>query len=703
MMTCRALSRLLVTASFGVLFAVGWAAPLQAQINPVAAPSTCAGAGECLCDNSYQDCRSPILALINRETVGIDVSFWFMSDSRYASALIQRWQAGVPVRVILDTRADANYPANKSVRDLLVTAGIPIRNYRGGAINHWKMMLFAGQGKVEFSAANYSVGSYSPSPSNGAYTNYVDEAIYFTSDQTIVNSFMTKFDDQWTDTTTFANFANITTPLARNYSTFPVSAALNFVPDQNFETRLASQIKYENRQIDAVIFRVTSAKIPDALIARHNAGVPVRLITEPNQYRTPAYMWDAYNIDRMYMAGIQIKIKNNTTDQDMHQKSIILYSRGLAPAGSNTPMAIFGSSNWTSASAARQEEHNYFTAKPWMVDWFERQFERKWNSEKADGTPTPTTMYIPFTPRPPETPVYASPADASAGAVGSSVTLKWEGGWYAFKYDIYLDTTPTFSKPFTANYTPSTATAGVRSTKESYSVAGLQPATTYYWKIVSKTMANKTRTGPTWSFTTGGTATPPATTGTLGTGDILIHGMDGQIVGTAWKKISDSSAAGGQRLSNPNRNVAKIATASASPASYAQFTFNAVAGKPYRLWIRGRADGDDINNDSVFIQFSGAVNASNAPIYRIGSTSATPYILENCSGCGLLLWGWQDNAYGLNVSSAPIYFAKTGPQTIRIQQREDGLSIDQIMLSPVKFRTTRPGALKNDNTIYPRQ
>ena len=238
-----------------------------------------------------------------------------------------------------------------------------------------------------------------------------------------------------------------------------------------------------------------------------------------------------------------------------------------------------------------------------MVDWFERQFERKWNSEKADGTPTPKTMYIPFAPRPPETPVYASPADGSAGAVGSSVTLRWEGGRYAFKYDIYLDTTPTFSKPFTAGYTPSTATAGVRSTKESYSIAGLRPGTTYYWKIVSKTMANKTRTGPTRSFTTGGTAAPPGTTGTLGTGDILVYGMDGQIVGTAWKKISDAGAAGGQRLSNPNHNAAKVATASASPASYAQFTFNAVAGKPYRLWIRGRADGNDYNNDSVFIQF----------------------------------------------------------------------------------------------------
>jgi hypothetical protein len=130
----------------------------------------------------------------------------------------QAWQAGVSIRVILDTKADSTYNGNKAVRDTLVNAGIPIRNYRGSAINHWKMMLFAGQGKVEFSAANYADGSYSPSPLDGAYTNYVDEAIDFTDDPAIVNSFMKKYDDQWTDTTTFVNFANIFTPLARRYS-----------------------------------------------------------------------------------------------------------------------------------------------------------------------------------------------------------------------------------------------------------------------------------------------------------------------------------------------------------------------------------------------------------------------------------------------------------------------------------------------------
>ena len=38
-----------------------------------------------------------------------------------------------------------------------------------------------------------------------------------------------------------------------------------------------------------------------------------------------------------------------------------------------------------------------------------------------------------------------------------------------------------------------------------------------------------------------------------------------------------------------------------------------------------------------------------------------------------------------------VYFNTTGPQRMRIQTREDGLSIDQIVLSPVTYLNTAPG------------
>jgi hypothetical protein len=169
----------------------------------------------------------------------------------------------------------------------------------------------------------------------------------------------------------------------------------------------------------------------------------------------------------------------------------------------------------------------------------------------------------------------------------------------------------------------------------------------------------------------------------------------------AWTTVADSSAAGGQALVLPNTGRAKVTTALANPADYAEVTLNVEAGRPYRLWLRGKATSNSYANDSVFVQFSGAVDASGNPIYLLGTAGGAGVNLEDCGGCGLNGWGWQDNGWGVNVFGPRVYFAQTGAQTIRIQNREDGLFIDQLMLSPDAYLDTPPGALKSDTTIYP--
>jgi hypothetical protein len=65
-----------------------------------------AHAQERLCDPSFEDCRAPLWALIDNETVGIDVAFWFMQDTSYANKLVAKFKQGVPVRVLVDPRAN---------------------------------------------------------------------------------------------------------------------------------------------------------------------------------------------------------------------------------------------------------------------------------------------------------------------------------------------------------------------------------------------------------------------------------------------------------------------------------------------------------------------------------------------------------------------------------------------------------------------
>ena len=98
-----------------------------AIVMAVAAATRPAQAQEQLCDPANENCRTILINLIRNERVGIDVAFWFMEDARYTYELIQRFKAGVPVRVIIDTRANSAYPLNADRIAELKDAGIPMR------------------------------------------------------------------------------------------------------------------------------------------------------------------------------------------------------------------------------------------------------------------------------------------------------------------------------------------------------------------------------------------------------------------------------------------------------------------------------------------------------------------------------------------------------------------------------------------------
>jgi hypothetical protein len=190
-------------------------------------------------------------------------------------------------------------------------------------------------------------------------------------------------------------------------------------------------------------------------------------------------------------------------------------------------------------------------------------------------------------------------------------------------------------------------------------------------------------------------------TPTTGPDEIVVYAQDvpsANIVGANWSRAADSTAAGGVLLKEVDRGQPKVAKPVVNPASYVDIPFTAQAGVPYQVWFRMKAP--NIASDSVYVQFSGATNASHQPIYRFTDASAASIILENGSGAGIAGWGWADSSYG--SLAAPIYFAVSGPQTLRIQSREDGVSIDQIVVSAARYLTTPPGSARNDGTIVPK-
>jgi phosphatidylserine/phosphatidylglycerophosphate/cardiolipin synthase-like enzyme len=676
----------------------GVACALLLAMSALLLPATEAAAQgqERLCDPAHEDCRAVLRTYIMNEHVGIDVAFWFMEDDLYRAWLVSRHRAGVPVRVLIDPDANPTYPRNAMILSGLAAAGIPMRRHRtGGYILHWKMMLFRGQGVVEFSGANYSANALA---FEVPYVNYIDEAIFFTDDPPIVNSFREKFDDHWVDMINWEDYANITSAPQRLEpdGTYVEDPQLNFPPEQNYRTRALGHYKQtqtasNGRGVDVIMYRITDRSHTDAMISLEARGVPVRLYTEQAQYRLTSRMWHSWNVDRLYMAGVEVRDRAHAGLN--HQKSVILYDQ--SPLEGDQPLVIFGSSNWTSPSAAGQVEHNLFTSKPELVTWFVEQFDRKWNNLAA----APETK--PFQPLPPDKPKTPTPAHL-APDVSTTTTLAWNGGAWAHLYDLYLDTNPN-PTTLVASHVADVNLREKPNKTETSAFTYVLPAgtllagTTYYWKVVGKTMALREAASPVWRFTTAGAVSPPPPTPSSA-GDIVLYASRA-LVPSGWSVVSDATAAGGARLANVDAGAAKLATALANPTQFFELTFSAQAGVPYRLWIRGRAQNDYWGNDSVFVQFSNSVTTVGTATWRIGTTSATDVNLEACSGCGLSGWGWQDNGWGTGVMGPVVQFDITGLQTIRIQTREDGLSIDQVVLSPSTYLNASPGALKNDTTI----
>ena len=127
-----------------------------------------------------------------------------------------------------------------------------------------------------------------------------------------------------------------------------------------------------------------------------------------------------------------------------------------------------------------------FSTKPWIFQWFTDQFERKWNNTAPNGA-METDWFVPLAP---DKPVAQSPADASTGQP-LSLALRWDGGYDAHFYDVYFGTDPN-PPLFAANLPLGPTDPTAPTVTQKIVLPLLQHGTTYYWRMVGRTMAGKT-------------------------------------------------------------------------------------------------------------------------------------------------------------------------------------------------------------------
>ncbi|MFN7913970.1 MAG: endonuclease/exonuclease/phosphatase family protein [Vicinamibacterales bacterium] len=181
-------------------------------------------------------------------------------------------------------------------------------------------------------------------------------------------------------------------------------------------------------------------------------------------------------------------------------------------------------------------------------------------------------------------------------------------------------------------------------------------------------------------------------------GDIVLHASDVTGISGNWSVTATSGAAGGSSIVSADRGWSSVDAPVANPHDYFEASFTAPANVRYHVWVRMRAAGNSKWNDSVWLQFSDARDAAGNPRYAIGTADGLLVNLENCKDCGHASWGWQDKAYWLQQANV-VQFQNGGTHRIRVQTREDGVAVDQIVLSAATYLTSAPGPVANDTTL----
>jgi hypothetical protein len=467
---------------------------------------------------AVEDVRSVLVEHINRETVRIDMGIWYLTERRISQALVDRFRAGITVRLIGDRASIFEIdPHTKNEFYWLASQGVPIRlRYHPTSfpeIMHWKATIFVGQNLVAFGSANYTPFELAPVSA----TNYKDETVLVSGDPDLVNAFKARFDRIWNDTTVEPNSrfggppylldwdeACAREPACADYRTrYPNATPMlinrsRLEPDYSmpsdlvwgqgriFNDRLVQEIRRESRAIDLVVYRLTVPAVAQALLDQHRAGVPVRLIIEPKEYgnRTWPEFWLTHAfVDALWAAGVPIKQRAH--DGLTHMKMLITSAVATNASSNIAP-------HW-------QRDHNYFVSAartPAVHDAMRSRFRAMWDD--AAG-------FVPFSPGPPDAPALAAPA-AGASDVSRTPTLVWARAAFATSYDVYMGTSPA---RLTHVATVDAALVPEPPATYSWTVPiTLEAHTSYAWRVVSRTFAGLSTASEVRMFTTGATASP---------------------------------------------------------------------------------------------------------------------------------------------------------------------------------------------------
>jgi phosphatidylserine/phosphatidylglycerophosphate/cardiolipin synthase-like enzyme len=136
-----------------------------------------------------------------------------------------------------------------------------------------------------------------------------------------------------------------------------------FSPGDGCLTTILAELGRTRKTADICVFTITDDRIAQAIVAAHQRGVQLRIITDNDkQYDGGS------DVERLRRAGIALKV--DETEHHMHHKFAILDGETL----------LNGSYNWTRSASAFNEENLVVTSDRKLISTFSHQFAKMWTA-----------------------------------------------------------------------------------------------------------------------------------------------------------------------------------------------------------------------------------------------------------------------------------------------------------------------------------
>ncbi len=125
--------------------------------------------------------------------------------------------------------------------------------------------------------------------------------------------------------------------------------------------RINARIRNALNAVDICVFTITDDRITDEIIAAHNRGVQVRILTDNDKTEDRGS-----DIAKFRQAGIPVRIDESPFH--MHHKFAIIDQQRL----------LNGSYNWTRSAADSNEENLVDCGEPELLARFQKEFDDLW-------------------------------------------------------------------------------------------------------------------------------------------------------------------------------------------------------------------------------------------------------------------------------------------------------------------------------------